>query len=202
MRSATLVLLVLLAACASGRKDVPLPADDPGRAPGEPLVVQARDFPEEITGLLTAAEADSCGVCIREKRAEAFTIARAWFAPGNRVSADGTPGWRVLSAADQELTFAAADDDAPRLTFRFHTAEEHLVGVDEGDFTDAGLAAAVLARPPGERGHDLLEVVAFDYGEGPGFRFDAARNRIQVQVRVLGPRSSRFGPVLRGESAH
>ena len=150
-------------------------------------MVSPREFPAGIRGLLTEAEADSCGVCIREKRAEAFELAEAWFAPGTLVRPDGARGFAVLPGGEMELYFADPDRATPRLSFRFHTVHDHLVGIDPADFTDSLLAAEVLARPEGTEGTEMLEVVAFAYGDGPAFLFDETSNRIQVQCRILGP---------------
>jgi len=179
--------LLLLAACASGATQHPAPS---AAEPGGVVVVQAQEFPVEITGLLTEAEADSCGVCIREKRADAFEIAGEWFAPGHLVEAGTTRGWWLLEGGDQELYFGEPGETSPRLTFRFHTADAHLVGIAPEDFTDRGLAARILARPAGEPGTETLEVVEFRYGNGESFHFDEERNRIQVQCRVLDAKAS------------
>lgn len=188
--------LLLLGGCASGATELEGPR---AAAPGEPVVVHPREFPAEITGRLSAADADSCGVCEREKRAEAFELAALWFAPGHRVRVDDQRGWRRLAGGEQELYFGPADESAPRLSFRFHTVDDHLVGIAEADFTDSRLAARVLARPPGAVGDETLEIVAFDYGDGESFLFDEAANRLQVQCRILEPETPEFGGPLRGE---
>jgi hypothetical protein len=197
-----LLVILLLSACGSGRSVLSGPQQDPD---GGPVVIRPAEFPAEITGLLSASEADSCGVCVREKRAEAFALAEVWFAPGTLVRSDGSQGWRVLDGGEMELYFPTESGGPPRLTFRFHTDEGHLVGVEPGDFTDPDLAARVLSRPVDAVGTATLEVVAFAYGTGPSFRFDAARNRIQVQCRVveddgpaLVPRTGRYGTDSRG----
>ncbi len=185
MKRATLLLLLAIVACASGPDGRTGPGSDPSHPPGPPTILAASDFPEEITGLLSAAEADSCGVCIREKRAEAFEIADEWFAPGTRVRIEGEEGWRVLSGGEMELYFGPASETAPGLSFRFHTADAHLVGIEPEDFTDPELAARILARPPEELGGEMLEVIPFVYGDGASFLFDSTQNRLQVQCRIL-----------------
>lgn len=200
MRQA-LPLILFLAACASGAADRPGPVPS---VPGGPVVVHATEFPDEITGLLSAAEADSCGVCVREKRADAFEIAGVWFAPGYLVDAGASTGWYLLASEDQELYFGEPGEATPRLSFRFHTQDDHLVGIAPEDFTDPDLAARILARPPGEPGTEVLEVVRFAYGDGESFHFDEAKNRVQVQCRILEDRpaddASPYGGTLRGSS--
>ena len=172
-----LVVLIVLLGC--GGRDVG-PAKD--LAPGEALVLTSREIPPDITALLSASAADSCGVCERENQADAFAVAEAWFAPGTVVRpVDGAP-LRVLEAADHEVTFAPDDTTTARLSFRFHTADEHLIGIAPEDYTEADLAAAVLADPTAQPIE--LVVVPFDYGEGAGFLFDTVRRRIQVQCRI------------------
>jgi hypothetical protein len=186
VRRLTLLILLALAACASNSG----PGSRVSRAPDQPAVLTSRDFPEEITGLLTAAEADSCGVCIREKRADAFELAEEWFAPETTVQVGTGDGWRVLPGGEMELHFGPASDTSPTLSFRFHTDDIHLVGIMPEHFTDPELVARILARPPGELGSETLEVVPFAYGDGASFIFDADKNRLQVQCRILDSAAS------------
>lgn len=152
-------------------------------SPGEPLVLTAREVPPDIATLLSTSASDSCGVCERENQADAFELTDAWLAPGTIVRPTADRPLRVLDVADHELVLAApADTTTPRLTFRFHTSDEHLIGIAPEDFTDAALADAVLADA--SRREVELVVVPFAYGEGAGFLFDASRRRIQVQCRL------------------
>jgi hypothetical protein len=191
-------LLLLLAACASSAPDRPAPR---AVEPGGPVIVDADGFPPEITGLLTTAEADSCGVCVREKRAEAFELAELWFAPGHFVEPGATPGWRLLPGGEAELYFGDTGETSPRLSFRFHTEDDHLVGISPEDYTDPQLAVRILERPAGTPGTETLEVIRFAYGDGESFLFDEATNRLQVQCRVIegdaGSSTSRFGGTQR-----
>lgn len=176
-RILALALLVLASGC-SGGDDVPSTGAPTG---GAPRTLAAHEIPTEIGALLSASASDSCGVCEREKQADAFALADTWLPPGTVVRpAPGTP-LRVIEATDHEVAVSAATKAPPRLTFRFHTRDEHLIGIDPTDFTDDAVAAAVL---DGSARDVELVVVPFAYGEGPGFLFDAEQRRIQVQCRV------------------
>jgi hypothetical protein len=179
MRPILILSLLTLAACSTAHDSRPTSrAEFPG-------VLASEDFPEEVTQLLTAAEADSCGVCIREKRADAFALADEWFAPGTRVQSTAQTGWHVLPGGDHELYFGAPDERLPTLSFRFHTESEHLIGIQPDQYTDEDLARRILARPPGESGTETLEVIPFAYGDGASFLFDEEQNRLQIQCQVL-----------------
>jgi hypothetical protein len=184
-RPLLVLVLIVLAACASGR--------GPGTAPDTPGVLTPADFPEEVTNLLTAAEADSCGVCIREKRADAFALADEWFAPGTRVQSVTDQRWHLLEGGEQELYFGLADAGSPTLSFRFHTEDVHLIGIEPEYYTDPRLAKLILERSLEEPGAESLEVIPFAYGEGASFLFDEDQNRLQVQCRIL-PASPRPTP--------
>ncbi|RKZ11688.1 hypothetical protein DRQ53_01825 [bacterium] len=133
--------------------------------------------------MLTSAEADSCGVCVREKRADAFALADEWFSPGTTIRVVGDDGWKVLPGGEMELYFG--DASSPTLSFRFHTEDAHLVGIAAEGFTDPQLATRILARTSEETGRESLIVIPFDYGDGESFLFDEYSNRVQVQCQVI-----------------
>ena len=120
MRRLPFLLLLICTACATSSGDRPAPS---AARPGE------RTAPARGTQRRRRrVAAGSRPTRVREKRAEAFALAELWFAPGNRVRADDAGGWRVLSDGDRELYFGEPST-TPRLSFRFHTADEHLVGI-------------------------------------------------------------------------
>ncbi|HKK71450.1 MAG TPA: hypothetical protein VKA86_09555 [Candidatus Krumholzibacteria bacterium] len=173
MRFSMLVAIALVAGCGGSAPEVPVRTAEPG-------VVRADEIPGEIAELLTASTTDSCGVCVREKRAEVLEIARRWFPPGTRVVPVDARPLRVVDGGEMELAFDTGD--VVPLSFRVHTADEHLIGIAAEDFTEPALAERVLG---GSVQDVALEVVPFAYGDGPGFLFDTVTNRLQIQCRAV-----------------
>ena len=173
MRAIILGLVVLIAGCASsgGR----------GREGEVPTPLQAND---EITALLVSSLSDSCGVCVRDKRREAFAIAEAAFAPGTIVR--GAPGanLRVVDRAELELRMGDTPS-SPAVSFRVHTEDEHLIGIAPEHLTPRDRAFVIHDTPEGDVVDVTLEVVPFAYGDGTTFLFDELDNRLQVQCRVV-----------------
>ncbi len=173
MRFPVLVAIALAVGCGGSPPEAPVRTAEPG-------VVRADEIPGEIAELLTASTEDSCGVCIREKRAEVLEIARRWFPPGTRVVPVDIRSLRVVDGGEMELAFGTGD--LVPLSFRVHTADEHLIGIAPEDFTEPALAEHVLN---GSVQDVALEVIPFAYGDGPGFLFDTVTNRLQIQCRVV-----------------
>jgi hypothetical protein len=173
MRFIVLAAIALAAGCGGSPPEVPVRTAEPG-------VVRADEIPGAIAELLTASTEDSCGVCVREKRAEVLEIARRWFPPGTRVEPAAGRPLRVVDGGEMELAFGTGD--LVPLSFRVHTADEHLIGIAAEDFTEPVLAERVL---DGSVQGVALEVIPFSYGDGPGFLFDTVTNRLQIQCRAV-----------------
>jgi hypothetical protein len=71
------------------------------------------------------------------------------------------------------------------LTFRFHTPEQYLVGIAEKDFTPTVLGDQYHSWPPGTIFDGKLELVRYEYGDGPTYNYYPKRNHLEVHCRLL-----------------
>jgi hypothetical protein len=134
---------------------------------------------------LAKSAADSCSICAKKLRTQAFGLLEDQYPPGTIVMSDSTRSFVRAPGGASELMLADGGRGDPRLTFRFHTAEDRLVGISEADLTEASVADRCRAAPEGARIQGALEVVPFEYGDGPTFLYHVLSNRIEIQCKVL-----------------
>lgn len=173
-------LVVLGPGCASSSRETRPAAP----AASQDVILSVLDLPAAALERLERSRADSCAICAEKLRKEAFEELDLIYRPGVRVAS--APEARFVrapgGACELEIPSSAA---GPRVTFRFHTAADHLVGVAEEDLTDAGIAARLQAMPEGARLAGLIEIIPFPYGDGAAFLFLPASGHLQIQCKVL-----------------
>jgi hypothetical protein len=189
MRRFLLLLLLLPAACSIAPKNGRAPeleADDRASVlPREERRGARDDTLAHALDLLAKSAADSCAVCARESRAKAFRLLDERFPPGRIVKTDGECRFRIDPGGENELVLASCPDGDPRVIYRFHTAENHLAGISEPDWTEATIADRLRSASEATLFQGTLEVVRFAYGDGPTFLYRPSIRRLQVHVKIL-----------------
>lgn len=190
MRRFLLLLLLFLAACSvaprSGRTPPPEVVGGSSVAPREERRDGGRDeILAHALDLLEKSAADSCAVCARESRAKAFRLLAERFPPGRIVRTDGECRFLSDPNGENELVYASCPNEDPRVTFRFHTADNHLAGIAEPDWTEAPIADRVRSASEGTLFQGTLEIVRFAYGDGPTITDRPSIRRLQVHVKIL-----------------
>ena len=172
--------VVLGSGCASSSRETQ-PATPPV---AQDVVISVLDLPAAALERLERSRADSCAICAEKRRKEAFEELDLIYRPGARIAS--APEARFVrapgGACELEIPSTAA---GPRVTFRYHTAADHLVGVAKEDLTDAAIAARLQAMPEGARLAGTVEIIPFPYGDGAAFLFLPASAHLQIQCKVL-----------------
>lgn len=190
VNTVVLLMLLLLPGCSASSKGTRPPADgnrhgsrvDQSRSqPGDPVV----GIPPEAVELLNKSMTDSCSVCVRDLRRRAFRLLGERYPPGVIVTSDSLSWFIRAPSGENEMILAPHRPGDPMLTFRFHTTDDHLVGISESDLTEKSLADRYRSAAAGTRFQGALEVVAFAYGDGPTFLYHASNNRVEVHCRIL-----------------
>ncbi|MFH2100080.1 MAG: alpha/beta hydrolase, partial [Pseudomonadota bacterium] len=149
-------------------------------APSEPAQDSRAEVralvPDAALNLLGQAATETCSICARDLRKDAFAILARAMVPGREIRF--RPDCPLVPAPGS-LEYAAAcleeaDDTRPTVLFRVHTPESHLVGLKPGDLTPGDL----LPGPEGFTGR--ARVVGFAYGDGPGFSFLPEANVLMI----------------------
>ena len=83
------------------------------------------------------------------------------------------------------ITGENGEEMFPLLTFRFHTKDEHLVGILEEDFTDNKFVQKYRKRTEGRQFNGKIVIIKYQYGDGPAFNYYQALNRVQVHCKIL-----------------
>ena len=155
--------------------------DRPLLRPGD----QADGLPGAAFELLAESAADSCAICARDLRMRAFRILEERFRPGSILRSDPRIRFTMAPGSTNELMLTSHVGGDPALTFRFHTEKDHLVGISESDWTEESLAGLYRTAPDGAEFQGAIEIVPFDYGDGPTFVCVASSGRVQVQCRIV-----------------
>ena len=151
--------------------------------------------------LLTASSKDPCHICAKQTKKKAFEIintelrAKRVFSSGDLCRFIRTNEFSVnelsltcyppFSGRDKELTQDQGTVEFPLLTFRFHTPEQYLVGIAEKDLTLTVLGDQYHSWPPGTIFDGKLELVEYEYGDGPTYNYYPKRNHLEVHCRLL-----------------
>jgi hypothetical protein len=155
------------------------------------------NLPEEAFSLLVEAAAQDCILCAKQMQQEAFHILTDRFKPGDIIKSNHFCLFvRTSQCGPNELMLtcypAAERGGNPLLSFRFHTAENKLVGIAEKDFTEKRFAEIYQPALVGALFTGELEVVPYRYGDGPTYNYHAKENVLQVhcKIRLLKPLES------------
>lgn len=147
------------------------------------------ELPEEPLRLIALSATDPCSICARQTREIAFQLFEQQYHAGRMFTTTGS--CRLVRAALSEDNEVGLSCDSPRkeslplLTFRFHTAASHLVGISPADFTEDGVASGFLSAPPGTVFEGSFETILFRYGDGTTYNYSASRGVIQVHCRLI-----------------
>jgi len=159
--------------------------------------ILAVDLPTEAFQILTQASVEPCAICADKERKKAFALLNRTFTPGQELTTDRT--CRLIKSGngdEQELTITCYPPAAvmeslpegakpPRLVFRFHTPDKHLVGIAPYDFTDPSLAATYRSSPPGTVFEGRLRYTAYQYGDGETFNYYLKTNTVQLHCVII-----------------
>jgi len=158
---------------------------------------QAVDLPAEAFSLLSQASVEPCSICAEKERKKAFALLSRAFTPGQELTTDNACRLiKSVNGEEQELTVSCYPPAAvmeslpegacpPRLVFRFHTPQKHLVGIAPHDLTDTSLAAIFQSAPPGTVFEGRLRFIAYQYGDGPSFNYFLKTNTVQVHCMIV-----------------
>jgi hypothetical protein len=153
---------------------------------GEAETPAAFDLPEEAFQLLAESASDPCSICAMKTRKNAFQVLNGAFKPGRILKSDNLCEFmRTDECGENELVLTCYLTRSPLLTFRFHTAEKHLVGICATDFTEKRFASEYSSAASGARFEGTLEIIEYRYGDGPSYNYYLAENHIQVHCRIL-----------------
>lgn len=158
---------------------------------------QAVDLPTEAFILLAQATVETCAICADKERGKAVALLSRTFTPGQELTTDSACRLIKSGNGDElELSLSSYPPAAvmeslpegakpPRLVFRFHTSDKHLVGIAANDFTDPALAATYRSSPPGTTFAGRLRFIAYQYGDGESFNYYLKTNTVQVHCVVM-----------------
>lgn len=146
----------------------------------------ALDLPEEAFRLLAESASDPCSICAEDTREKAFQGLNVAFKPGRIFKSNQLCQFmRTDACGENELVLTCYITSSPLLTFRFHTAEKHLVGIRTSDFTEKRFASEYCSGTTGTRFEGALEIIEYRYGDGPSYNYFCSGNHIQVHCRIL-----------------
>jgi hypothetical protein len=161
---------------------------------GEAETPAALCLPQEAFRLLSESASDPCSICARETREKAFRLLQGAFKPGRILKSNHVCQFiRTNACGENELALTCYLTPLPLLTFRFHTAANHLVGISTTDFTEKRLASEYCSAATGARFEGTLKIVTYKYGDGPSYNYYFAGNHIQVHCRILDIKQIKVG---------
>ncbi|MGL4369088.1 MAG: hypothetical protein ACRCUT_05365, partial [Spirochaetota bacterium] len=75
----------------------------------------------------------------------------------------------------------------PLVTYRIHTDNDHLAGVDKNDYTskENGRPFMKAKAKSSWRGEGSLELIKYPYGDGACFIYFSKTNKLQFQCRII-----------------
>lgn len=180
-RAIVIAALLMSLGCSAGLRETGPPTADtplPHASEGGVLPIEAFNF-------LAASAVDSCAVCARELRDDAFSILDHAFRPGRIVRSDGPRSFLRGASGANEIILSSWQGEDPRLTFRFHTIGDHLIGIAETELTDETIADRCRSLPEGASFDGVIEIVPFAYGDGAAYLYSPASRHLQVQCRIV-----------------
>lgn len=147
------------------------------------------DFPETPLRLIAESAKDSCSICARQTREKAFQLFEEQFHAGKILTTTGSCRLvRTALSEENELVLSCdvpGKEFLPLLTLRFHTSDNHLVGISPADFTEEGIASEYRSAAAGTVFEGIIKTIAFRYGDGTTYSYFASRRVIQVHCRLL-----------------
>lgn len=156
------------------------------------------DIPLAAMRLIAESLLDTCPVCAEQNRKKAYTMLEKDYVQGMELfpppdcafikTKDCGPTEFVPACYASRMPYdgpGGKKGALPLLVFRFHTAGEHLVGIDPRDFTTEAMAS-VFNRIRQDTPFDAsIKVVAYRYGDGAAFNYSQSENRLTVHCSVI-----------------
>ena len=144
------------------------------------------ELPKEAFQFLAESASDPCSICAKQTREKAFRILNAAFKPGRILRSNKLCQFmRTDACGENELVLTCYPTPLPLLTFRFHTAEKHLVGVSMTNFTEERFASEYRWAAAGTLFEGALKIVEYRYGDGSAYNYYLVENHIQVHCKIL-----------------
>lgn len=144
------------------------------------------ELPKKAFELLAESASDPCSICAKQTREKAFRILNATFKPGRVLRSNKLCQFmRTDACGENELVLTCYPTPLPLLTFRFHTAEKHLVGVSTTNFTEERFASEYHWAAAGTLFEGALKIVEYRYGDGSAYNYYLVENHIQVHCKIL-----------------
>jgi hypothetical protein len=143
------------------------------------------EFPSEALDLLARSTRDSCAICAERHRKEAFDQLDVVFRAGRILTSTLESRFVRVAGGEDELALTSYSRPEPKLTFRFHSASSHLVGIAEGDLTEEVITRRLLSAAEDARYQGAIEIVPYAYGDRATYLYSSSRNRLQIQCKIL-----------------
>lgn len=153
-------------------------------------------LPMDALEKLGESAEETCPTCVRALQKEAFGTLSHALDPGRVIRT--APGCMLVRndwcAANELMLTCHLDDDLqssdgsgllPQVVFRFHTDQDHLVGIDPEHYTPGQIADIYQNTPIGTVFTGTVEIIPFRYGDGPSFLYSASELRLQIHCRIL-----------------
>ncbi len=156
--------------------------------------------------LLAESTIDPCSICAKKLKRQAFSMINEHFPPGRELVfrdecsmikndhcdknefmiSSYTGGEYITSEDGQKQAF-------PHLVFRFHTEEDHLVGISKGDYTKKSLAYAFDSFKMNEGFTGKVVMVPYSYGDGDAANYFSERNTLVMHVKLVSLKPGKPG---------
>ena len=159
----------------------------------------AFDYPVTPARMLADSLAESCEICARKTRKEAYALLEKEFPPGRLFRAPETRpfikapvggGALFPWGGQKRVLYLKMDgtgrDDIflPLVFFRFHTEKNHLVGIERDDYTDASIEERIAALPASSGFRGSVKIIRFRYGDGSSFSFSQGENALYIHCKI------------------
>ncbi len=165
---------------------------------------EATEIPRLAFKMLIDSELDSCPMCAKKTQTEALSILNRKYKVGrtlrgtelcgfNRIKECG-PNEFVLSCYNKRELYVSPRDKIrryfPMLIFRFHTENKNLKGIAKDDFTDERFSRLIKGNKRGAVFNGEIQIIGYQYGDGPAYNYFSKKNQIQVHCRILNLRNA------------
>ncbi len=165
----------------------------------ETEIDEATEIPRLAFKLLIDSTLDPCPICVKKLEAEAFSILNRKYRIGRTIKGDELcrftrikecgPNEFVLSTYMKREPYFSAKDKSerqfPLLVFRFYTKSNRLVGISGDAFTEGKYSRIINSSPHGSLLKGEIEIIRYQYGDGPTYNYFPKKNQLLVHCRIL-----------------
>jgi|SRR6056297_2306334 len=183
-KTACILVMIILTACATPSK--------------EKKAHSCVEVPYLSLKLLAESTIDPCSICAKKLKRQAFSIIDEEFKPGRMLLFGNDCSMLKTETCDvNEFTISSYSNEEyatdprgekhpfPVFLFRFHTADNHLVGISSDDYTEETLANLYQKIKAGEKVRGKAVVVKYEYGDGAAANYFDERNALVIHVQVV-----------------